>query len=407
MKVMVLAGGYDQIALIKELKKRGCEVILIDYFENPPAKHAADKHYQASTLDTLAVKEIAIKENIDLITTACTDQALLTVAKVSEELNLPCYISYETALNVTNKFYMKDKMINNGIPTSKYVVLNNLDISKVSQLQFPLVVKPTDCNSSKGVIRVDSINELEIALSNAIELSRTNMAIVEEFKEGNEVSIDVYIDNGKAKILAMTESEKIKNNDKFTIYQSKYPVRLTSEVELKIEYIAQRISEVFGLDNSPLLIQVITDGIEVNVLEFSARMGGGSKYKLIEVLSGVNIMSTYVERVLGSKPTINVSPQVNFANLNYCYCKPGVFDKLENFEEMKAKGLIEDYFQYKTKGMEFVKVETSSDRAAGYLVVADTIEELQQKESMVTNTIKVISNEGQDLFLREIILDNK
>ena len=38
LKALVLAGGYDQIALIKELKKRDYEVLLADYFENPPAK---------------------------------------------------------------------------------------------------------------------------------------------------------------------------------------------------------------------------------------------------------------------------------------------------------------------------------------------------------------------------------
>lgn len=38
MKILVLAGGSDQIALIQELKKRGHETILVDYFQNPPAK---------------------------------------------------------------------------------------------------------------------------------------------------------------------------------------------------------------------------------------------------------------------------------------------------------------------------------------------------------------------------------
>ena len=98
MKVLVLAGGYDQIGLIEELKSRGHYVLLADYFENPPAKKTADKHYQISTLDEDAVKEVALKEQVDLITTACTDQALLTVAKVSEELGLPTYISYEKAI---------------------------------------------------------------------------------------------------------------------------------------------------------------------------------------------------------------------------------------------------------------------------------------------------------------------
>lgn len=264
------------------------------------------------------------------------------MAQVSEELGLPCYISYQTALNVTNKFYMKERMLKNNIPIAKHVVLNSMDINKVSELKFPLVVKPADCNSSKGVKEVHSIIELEDALISALELSRTGLAIVEEFKFENEISVDVYIDNGKAKVLAMTESEKIKNNDEFTIFQRKYPVEMSEEIKFKIENISQRIDEVFEIDNSPLLIQVISNGIEVNVLEFSARMVGGTKYKLIEILSGVNIMGVYVERILGEKPSVNCSNKVKFAHFNYCYCKPGIFDRLINFKEMKEQGIIED-----------------------------------------------------------------
>ena len=103
MKILVLAGGADQIALIQELKSRGHEVVLLDYFENPPAKPYADKHIVASTLDVEAVEKYAKEENVSLICTACTDQALLSVSYVSERLGLPCYIDYQTGLNVTNK----------------------------------------------------------------------------------------------------------------------------------------------------------------------------------------------------------------------------------------------------------------------------------------------------------------
>ena len=71
--------------MIKELRNRGNIVYLADYFENPPAKQYADKHFQISTLDENAVYELAKKEQVDLITTACTDQALMTVASVSEK----------------------------------------------------------------------------------------------------------------------------------------------------------------------------------------------------------------------------------------------------------------------------------------------------------------------------------
>ena len=49
---------------------------------------------------------------------------------------------------------------------------------------------------------------------------------------------------------------------------------------------------------------MIQNGDSYNVLEFSARMGGGSKYRLIQVLSGVDIMKVYVEMVMGQKPHI-------------------------------------------------------------------------------------------------------
>ncbi|MDE6763385.1 MAG: hypothetical protein K2J73_06875, partial [Oscillospiraceae bacterium] len=88
-KILVLAGGFDQIALINELKKRDMYVVLADYFEDLPAKKYADKHFKISTLDEEAVYNLALSESVDIVTTACTDQALLTVARVSERLELP------------------------------------------------------------------------------------------------------------------------------------------------------------------------------------------------------------------------------------------------------------------------------------------------------------------------------
>ena len=120
MKIVVLAGGADQIALINELKKRGHYVILVDYFECPPAKPYADEHVVASTLDVERVREIAVEKKADLVCTACTDQALLTVANVSEQLGLPCYISYKTALDVTNKSYMKHRMLESLLQGSSF-----------------------------------------------------------------------------------------------------------------------------------------------------------------------------------------------------------------------------------------------------------------------------------------------
>ena len=99
------------------------------------------------------------------------------------------YISYETAKLVSDKQYMKDIFIKNGIMTSRYVILDKYDEDEVRKLTFPLIVKPVDAYSSKGVSRCNSLSEVEEHLAEAIEISRTKTAIVEEFKEGTELTV--------------------------------------------------------------------------------------------------------------------------------------------------------------------------------------------------------------------------
>lgn len=402
MKILVLAGGFDQIALIKELKKRGHSVVLVDYFENPPAKQFADKHIVASTLDMDRVEQIAISESVDLICTACTDQALLTVACVSEKLSLPCYLSYQTALNVTNKSYMKDVFMKHGIPTSKYTILSNVDDSKIEGFSYPLVVKPVDCNSSKGVKRVDNHEDFIKYANEAINFSRTQTAIIEEYKKGREISADFYIDHGVAKFLSATTSLKIKNRKSFTILGSDYPA-VDDKQQERLTDIAESIAQAFSLDNTPLLIQLILKDNEFSVLEFSARMGGGSKYRLIQVLSGVDIMSKYVDRILGDCPTVIPSKQVKYCKLIYLYCRPGIFDHIEGFEELVADKYIDDFFIYKTKGMEIHGAETSGDRPAGYLCTSDSEYLLNNKVRYIDSHLKVISKEGNDMMLHGLL----
>lgn len=375
---------------------------MVDYLENPPAKTYADKHIVASTLDIDRVEEIAVAEKVDLVCTACTDQALLTVAKVSEKLGLPCYISYQTGLNVTNKSYMKKVLMSNKIPTAKFIILDKVDMGAIQDFKYPLVVKPVDCNSSKGVKRIDSAEELPKYLKEAINFSRTKTAIVEEFKIGEEISADFYIENGVAKYLSATNSFKIPNRKSFTILGSAYPV-VDEQQKIKLIDIATNIAKAFELDNCPLLIQLIANGNDINVIEFSARMGGGSKYKLIEVLSGVNIMSKYVDRILGAYPSVEPSKQVNYCKMVYTYCTPGVIDHVEGLDEMKANKVVDEYFLYKTKGMEITHSETSGDRPAGYLVTADTEEELNAKIKEVDNRIKVVDMKGADILIHNLV----
>lgn len=402
MKIIVLAGGTDQIDLITGLKKRGHEVILIDYLENPPAKEYADKHYQTSTLDTERVEKIMLVESADLICTACTDQALLTVAKVSERLGKSCYLPYQTALQVTNKEFMKKILASHHIPTSHFIIKSDANIESMEQFRFPLIVKPVDCNSSKGVKKVYDINDVPKYINNALQLSRTKKIVIEEYKDGEEISADFYIENGIPKFLLATKSLKIKNTDSFTILGSDYPA-ITHEQESAITAIASNIANAFHLLDTPLLIQLIINGQDINVIEFSARMGGGSKCKLIKTLTDVDMMSNYIDLILHVPPQIIPIRKESYCRMVYVYSHPGVFDHIEGMRELKQDSVIDDYFIYKSPKSIIEKAETSSDRVAGYIVTATDKETLEKKISLADQTIKVISDHDTDMMIHHLI----
>lgn len=404
MKALVLAGGFPQIALIKELKSRGYTVILADWNKEPVAKKHADVYYRASTLDVDAITDIAQKEQVDFLITACTDQALLTVAKVSESLHLPCYIDYETALNVTNKQYMKKVFGEHNIPTAKHVVMGVLDESRLVGLEYPLIVKPVDCNSSKGVKRVENREELKEAFSTAVKLSRTDTALVEEFIEGEELSVDVYVENGTAHVLSVSSLDKIGDHDKFVIFRGRYSAETMERVHDTVKEIAQKIADAFRLKNSPMLIQLITDGKRACVLEFSARTGGGVKYLLIKKVSGFDVISAVVDLTLGKTPSVQkCRPESKYITNEFIYCNPGVFERLDGFEELKVKGILSDYYLFKWRGAVFDTIENSGDRVAGFTIQADTKEDLMEKHHVAVSSMRVLDKDGHNIMRYDLL----
>ena len=406
MKAFVIAGGLPQIELLNQLKARGVTTVLADGNDNALAKPYADIFYHIPIFDIEAVREVAVKEKVDFIITVCADQVLLVVAQVSEMLGLPCYIDYETAQNVSDKLKMKAIFKDNDIPTSDFVRLDRFDPDAVSGLRFPLVVKPVDAYSSKGVRRADDLEQLEQFYKEAEEISRSGDVIVEEYCEGEEISVDAFVVNGKAKILCVSNSEKIKDDGRFVIFRGRYPVHTSEAVLKKIEIVAQKIADAFGLVNAPLLIQLIDRGDDISVLEFCARTGGNMKWLLIKYSCGVDVISAAIALSMGIQPEIDPKPTGNKIVVNdFVYCRPGEFAKLEGFEELKEQGILSEYFALRPVGMMAMGVTSSSDRIAGFTITADTIEEFNEKHRTVVDSVKVLDPDGDDIMRHDLLPD--
>ena len=220
--------------------------------------------------------------------------------------------------------------------------------------------------------------------------------------------MDAFVVKGKAHLLNVTNSEKVKDKDRFVIFRGRYPVKASEAVMKQIEEICQKIADGFGLVNAPLLVQLLHNGDKVSVLEFCARTGGNMKYLLIKYASGVDVIGATIDITLGKEPDLRKkNTTYNIVVNDFIYCQPGVFDHFEGFEELEKEGVINEFHPVRIKGTEMRGVTSSSDRIAGMNIVADNIEQYNEKLNRINHSVKVIDAKGNDIMRHDLLPELK
>ena len=396
-KALVLGGTVPHIELISKLKARGYHVTLIDYYDNPPAKGAADAHVKASTLDMEEVLKIAKEGNADLVISSCIDQANSVACYVAEQLNLPHPYSYTKSLEVTRKGLMKTIFKRNGIPTSDFYLIDK-DEPREIKLPFPFVIKPTDANSSKGVYKIESKEEFENKIEESLYYSREGKAIVEGFVSGTEIQVDCVVINHKAHILLTSDKVAFDNGGReLQVTGFSVPgIRCESFFE-RLQEIAQGIADAFELDNTPFFYQAICDENEVYVLEFAPRLPGGTRFKTVKLVSGFDFIESSIRSFLKEpiEGTINY-PKIKYV-MRFLYMKPGVFDHIAGIDELLADGTVNHFFPFVMRGKQIDSSMSSSNRICAIMTEGDTYEEAENKVTFALGRLAVIDERGKDL----------
>lgn len=401
---IVLGGTVPHIALLENLKNRGYSTVLIDYFVNPPAKKFAEQHIIASTLDQEKVLELARSINAELVISTCVDQANVTACYVAERMGLPSPYSYEVALSIANKGLMKQKMVDNDIPTSKYLFVNDPNDIKNFDLKYPVVVKPADNYGSTGVDKAFSLSETHHYLNDAIQISRVSQALVEEFNHGIEISVDCIVKNKQVHFLNIREKPYIIYGGKQFMHnsQSIMPAEISEKAIYRTKQIANSIVEVFDLDNTPLLLQAIVEKDNVNIIEFAPRVGGALNFRLVKLSTNYDIIDCAVNSFLNIPIPWAYEIPNGYFSFNHIFANPGFFSHVTGFEDLVKDGIIEEFYILKTKGMEIGSELVSRNHIASFILKADDKQVLNQKLQIAIDRLEVYSTAGNPIMIKDV-----
>jgi biotin carboxylase len=198
--ILILGASQMQMPAIQIGRELGWRVVVADVNPTAPGVALADEFEQVDLKDLSGMTEAARRQQssdgLDGVFTAGTDFSA-TVAWVSEHLGLPG-IPYKTALDASDKSRMRGVFTKAGLPSPKFVTIDSgIDpLTVLDALSLPLVIKPVDSMGARGVRRIDAASDLSQATEDALQHSRCGNAIIEQYINGPEFSLDAVVYEG-------------------------------------------------------------------------------------------------------------------------------------------------------------------------------------------------------------------
>ena len=306
-KLMLLGGLRYLLPVIESAHKLGYYVITCDYLPDNIAHKYSDEYHNVSIIDKEAVLALAKELQIDGIMSFAVDPGVVTAAYVQKQMGLPAFCPYESVCILQNKDRFRNFLTQHGFNVPKAKGFSSIEEAMAEKYWFPwpVIVKPTDSAGSKGVTRVDRLEDLRPALEVAFAHSLSKRVIVEEFieKAGCSSDTDSFSVDGELKFVSFSAQRFDEHApNPYTPSAYSWPSTMTAEQEAELTSEIQRLLKLLGMQTSIYNIEtrVGTNG-NPYIMEVSPRGGGNRLAEMLRFATGVDLITNAVRAAVGDE----------------------------------------------------------------------------------------------------------
>ncbi len=322
-KLAIIGASYLQAPLITKAKELGYETHVFAWAAGDIGETLADYFYPISIVDKDLILNKCKEIGIDGICTIASDLATIPVNYVANKMGLVGNTP-EATLKSTNKYYMRQAFMKNGDPSPKCIKVETVDDCNDIELEYPVIVKPIDRSGSRGITKVTDAKDLGKAIEEAKQAGFEKTALVEEYVEGTEYSIECVTFDGEHSLLAVTRKYTT-GAPHFIETAHSEPADLSNEMSERIKSVVFHALDTLEIENSASHseLKIDADG-NIKIIEIGARMGGdciGSS--LVQLSTGVDFVRAVIDIAMGEKPNVK-NTKKGFAIIRYIF---GTSDK--------------------------------------------------------------------------------
>lgn len=198
--------------LREEFAKAGFGVIATGNSNTIPALYEADKAYIVPSVDDSdyipCLLEICRKDNVKAML-SLLDKDVMSVAQASplfREIGVvPLIVDFSVAQTCDNKYAMYEFLVTNGFKCARtYHTWRGFEFAyNNNEIKFPVFIKPVVGDGSRGAMKCQDMKQLELYLS------VNPRSIIQEFMDGPEYDVDVYVDLISHRMVSIFAKEKL------------------------------------------------------------------------------------------------------------------------------------------------------------------------------------------------------
>ena len=414
-KKLLVLGGTSGKDIVAQAKRMGVYTIVADLEDMNAAKSIADEGVVISTTDTEALVRLIREKHIDGVFSGPSEFNIQQVMKVCQAAGLPFYATKEQWDICQNKATFKNLCREFNVPVvPEYQVSAEMYPEELAIIKYPVVVKPVDACSSKGLSICSDEAQLREAIPYAIAASETGRFIVEKCITSDYGFGCRYIAyNGEIVLSATCDRYTVDEFDgkahisAAAIFPSKKTASFIRDVNPGIIAMFKSI----GLSNGTFFMQALVDQEDNQIYfhEMGLRLSGGLIYSMLESSCGYNDVQMMIRYALGgpmaTKDDVgNIDPYMhgNYVGSLTIPLREGVVGHITGVEEVRANPNVTSVVQYYQEGdkIESDVIGTLMQHFCRVKMMTKSIDEYLQLICWIHDTIKISDIEGNDMVYR-------
>ena len=402
-KLLILGANPETVSLVEKAKDMGIYTIVTDYDPNAFAKKYADKAENVNAIDVDGLVNLARREKIDGVVVGVAEALLPTYCELCKRLGFPAYSTADVFNVMIRKDYFKKKCIEYGVPT-----IREYDPENIDNITYPVIVKPVDSCSSKGIRVCQNRKELETAIDYALEFSRVKKILIEEYMNGDEVISYYVMQDGNPIFVGMCDRYTHKEKKDLVqlpvsyIFPSKH---INSYMKFSDKAVKNMIRGL-GLKNGSIFFQCFVDSNWiVRMYEPGYSLNGAQEHLIVSRVSGIDAKEMYIQYALtGKVANVDLEPLSNPKPSEIC-CKlsplvmVGKIKKIIGIEKIRNNSDVVSVNPSYNDGDDVTGEGTLKQIVCRFFIVSKNKYDLKRTIDNIQKEFKVINENGDNMLI--------